>query len=327
MWRRVVLMMILVVTTVEAAGWQGGITVFGRVYQPDGQPAVRAKVKIEIVNGFTREVWSDDQGSYEFRAVPAGRYRLAASNPEVREQFSEPAESDSTRSFANRLQVNLYLRLPVRVGPEASPPGTISVEEAAQRVPGGARKAYEQALKSRKGNDDQKALEQLDRAIELYPDYFQALTERGNIRMARNQLAEAAGDFERVLSLSPRNTAALRGLGYCQIQQRQFEAAIGNLERAYAQAPDVALTLLLLGYGNMALNRIEPARQCLNESIRLDESAAARAHVYLGEILAGEGRFRAAAEEIDRYLRLKPEATDAAELKKRRTEWRERAGK
>jgi tetratricopeptide (TPR) repeat protein len=69
-----------------------------------------------------------------------------------------------------------------------------------RRVPGGARKAYEQALKSRQGNDDQKALEQLDRAIELYPEYFQALTERGNIRMARNQLAEAAGDFERALA-------------------------------------------------------------------------------------------------------------------------------
>ena len=79
-----------------AGAWQGGLTVFGRVYLPDGQPAVRAKVKIEVINGFWREVWSDDQGNYEFRGVIAGRYRLSATNPEDSEQFSEPAESDST---------------------------------------------------------------------------------------------------------------------------------------------------------------------------------------------------------------------------------------
>lgn len=314
---------------IEVPGWQGGIVVFGRVYQPDGQPAVRAKVRIEIVNGFWREVWSDDQGKFEFRAIPAGRYRLAATNPEVAEQFSEPAESDSTRSFANRLQVDLYLRLPVTVGvkPAGSSSSLISVEEAAQKVPGGARKAYEEGLKLQRGSEPVKALLQFDRAIELFPGYYQALTERGNIRMARNLLNEAASDFEQALRLNARYAPALRGLGYCQLQQRQFEAAINSLERAYAVAPEVPLTLLLLGYGNMSLDRIEPARQCLIEALRLDEKAAARAHVYLGEIESKEGKYAEAAERLRRYLSLNPGASDAGTLRQREEEWRQRVKK
>jgi tetratricopeptide (TPR) repeat protein len=338
-WSSLLILLLLLLGPMEFEvlgwGWQGGLVVFGRVYQPDGQPAVRAKVRIEIVNGFWREVWSDDQGKFEFRAIPAGRYRLAATNPEVAEQFSEPAESDSTRSFANRLQVDLYLRLPVKVGDGGRPPGgssiLVSVEEAGQKIPGGARKAYEQGMKLQRENEPVKALLQFDRAIEIFPGYYQALTERGNVRMARGLLSEAAGDFEQALRLNARYALALRGLGYCQLQQRQFEAAIVSLEKAYAAAPEVPLTLVLLGYGNMLLDRIGLARQCFVEALRLDEKAAARAHVYLGEIEAKEGNYAAAAEQVRLYLSINTggaggtETADTGALRQREEEWRQKA--
>ena len=318
LWRLVLLFL----PVCAGLGWQGGITVFGRVYLPDGQPGVRAKVRIEIVNGFWREVWSDDQGRYEVRAIPAGRYRLSAVNPEVTEQYSEPAESDSTRSFANRLQVDLYLRVPVRVGGNAAPPGVVSVEEAAQRIPGGARKSYEEGLRRLRARDEAGAIRQLTRAIDEYPEYFQALTERGNIAMGANRLDEAARDFEAALRVNGRYAPAWQGLGYCQLQQRRFEEAVGSLERAYAAAPRVALTLLLLGYGNLSLNRYEPARQCLEEALRVDERAAARAHVYLGEIIARSGEYESAADHIRQYLKLNPAATDAVRLRELEDGWR-----
>lgn len=306
---------------------QGGLTVFGRVYLPNGDPAVRVKVKIEVINGFWREVWTDDQGNYEFRGIIAGRYRMTATNPDAPEQYSEPAESDSTRSYANRLQINVYLRLPIKHPVDNVPPGVISVAEAAQKIPNESRKAFEQGLKFQKENQAEKALERLDEAIRLYPGYFQALTERGNLRMMRNQISEASDDFVKAIELNPKHAPALRGLGYCQIQQKRFEMAVANLERAFALEPDASLTLLLLGYGNLMLNRTEPARQCFQEALRLDESAAARAHVHLGEIYAGEGKFREAADEIKRYLSLKPAGADIENLKKLEAQWREKGKK
>lgn len=304
---------------------QGGITIFGRVYDPDGQTAVRVKVRVDTINGMTRETVCDDQGNYEFRGMPAGRYRLSATNPEAAEQFAEPAESDSTRSYANRLQINIYMRLPIKHGATPAPPSVVSVEEASQNIPKAARKAYEQGIKLQKEKQGaEKALAQFNQAIELYPDYFQALTERANLRMAQNQLPGAGADFERALKSNAKYVPALRGLGYCQIQQKQFTAAVANLERAYALAPNVALTLLLLGYGNLSLNRYEAAKQCLQEALRLDEAGAARAHVYLGEIHAKERKFTEAADEVLRFLKLTPQAPDAAQLKETEKQWRAR---
>lgn len=305
-------------------GGAGGITVFGKVSLPDGQPAARVWIKLEMASGLKREMLTDDYGRYEMRGLSAGRYHVVATNPDVPEQFSEPATSDSTRAFSNRVQIDVYLRLPM---PHATPPvrpATINITEAAQNIPKTARKAFDQGLKLSKENQFDKALAQFDLAILEYPGYFQALTERGNLRMTRNQLTEAATDFERALQLNPKDAAALRGLGYCQLQQKQFEAAVANLERAYALAPDAALTLMLLGYANLSLNRYEPAKQCLQEALRLNADSAARAHVYLGEVYAHEQNFLAAADAVRAYLKLKPAAADAKQLKEMEAQWRAR---
>ncbi len=304
---------------------QGPITIFGRVTLPDGQPAPRARVRVEMNNGYNREIICDDQGRYEMRGVLTGRYHLFATNPDAPEQFSERAESDSTRAYANRLQVDLFLRLPLHGKKEGGKPGTVSLAEAAQNIPKPARQAYEQGIKLQKENQAEKALAQFNRAIELYPDYFQAFTERGNLQMQLNRLPEAQADFARAMALNEKYPPALRGMGYCQIQQRKFVEAVANLEKSYALEPNVALTLLLLGYGNLSLNRYEAARQSLQQALKLNPETAARAHVYLAEVYANEGRFKEAADEIRAYLRVKPGAPDAASLQKMEADWRARA--
>ncbi len=301
----------------------GGFLIFGRVHLPDGKPAPKARVYIEASTGMTREAICDDSGNYEIRGMTAGRYRVKATNPTAPDQFSDPAESDSTRSYSNRVQINVYLRLPLAEPKQNLNPGTINADDAA--IPKAARKAYEQGLKLQKEKQPQQALAQFNQALELHPNYFQALVERGELLMQHNKLAEAEADFARALKLNGKSASAWRGIGYCQLQQKNFVAAVTNLENAFVLEPNVPLTLLLLGYGNLSLNRYEPAKQCLQEALRLDATSAARAHVYLGEIFAHEQKFKEAAEELGRYLKLKPDAADAKQLKELETQWRGKA--
>ena len=298
-----------------------GFIVFGRVYLPNGKPASQVKVYLEMPNGLSRYIPSDDGGNYEFRGVTAGRYKVKAVSSDDPEQVSDVAESDSTRAYANRVQVDVYLRLPMHNKPGANP-GVVDVVTAAQEVPKAARKAFEQALKLQKENQPDKALAQFEQAIAVYPDYFQALTERGNLLMTRQQVPDAAADFARALERNSRYIPALRGLGYCQLQQKQFDAALANLERAFTLDPKAALTLMLLGYANLSVNRTEPAKECLQEALKLDATNAARAHIYLGEIFAHEQKFTEAADSVRAYLKAKPDAADAAQLKELETKWR-----
>jgi len=304
----------------------GGIVIFGRVNLPNGRPATtRMKVFIEGINGLRRDILSDDQGNYEFRGMSGGRYRVHAINPDAPEQYCDPIDADTTRAFSGRLQVDINLKLPLHKEKKDANPGVVSVSEVTQNIPKSARKAYEEALKLQKENQAEQALARFNQAIELYPEYFQALTERANLLMGSGQLTEAAADFERALRLNDKYAPALRGLGYCQIQQKQFEAAVINLERAFVMEPKVPLTLLLLGYANLSLSRYEPAKQCLEEALKLGQESAARAHVYLAEVFAHEQKFKEAADSIRRYLTLKPDAADAAGLRKMESDWRERA--
>jgi tetratricopeptide (TPR) repeat protein len=308
----------------EGAIRQGGFVVTGRVSLPDGRPAARVKVFLETPNGLKRETLSDDQGNYEFRGIGAGRYRLSAINPDEPKQYSDRAESDNTRAFANRVQVDIYLRLPHGEADQSYKPGTVNVSEAIQKIPKPARKAHEQGLKAQKENRVEQALAGFNQALEIYPQYFQALTDRGNLLMQQNKLAEAMTDFERALQINGQYSPALRGAGYCNIQQRKYEVAIGLLEKSLIYEPKIALTHMLLGYANLSLNRYEQAKRELQQALKLGPDSVVRARVYLAEVFAHEQRFKEAADEIRTYLRLRPEAADAESLRKLEADWRAR---
>ena len=109
---RAALLVVVLGCAIAAAAQGQGFTVFGRVSLPDSKPASRVRVFIEMTSGLKRDVLTDDQGNYEFRGLTSGRYRVYATNPDDAKQFTEPAESDSTRAFSNRVHVNLYFRYP-----------------------------------------------------------------------------------------------------------------------------------------------------------------------------------------------------------------------
>ncbi len=305
----------------------GGFVVFGRVHLPNGKPATGAKVSLEMPNGLTKDTICDDGGNFEFRAISGGRYHLKAINPNDLEQYSDPADSDSNRAYSNRVQVNIYMRPPLHSGAPKTNPGTISAVEAAQNIPKAARKAYEQGLKQQKENQPDKALASFNQSIEMYPEYFQALTERANLLMQQNKIPEAEADFAKALEINSRYPGALRGLGYCQIQEKKFAEALSNLEKSYSLEPEIPLTLLLLGYANLSLDRYEEARQCLLQAIKIGGESTARAHVYLAEVYAHEKKFKEASEEIQMYLKMKPNSPDAASLKKMEEGWKSSASK
>jgi len=305
----------------------GGFIVFGRVYLPDGKPAPKVKVTIELANGVTRETITDDSGNYEFRAMTSGRYRVKAVNPNAPGQYSDPAESESTRSYSNRVQINVYLRVPLHDRKDSLNPGIVTAAEAAQNIPPKARKAFEDGLKLGKEKKTEEALKSFNEAIELYPEYFQALAERGNLFLQRNQLMEAATDFDRALKINDKYAPALRGMGLCLLQTQHPAEAAEILSKAATIDPDEATTHMFLGFAQLGLGQHRPAEAALQKALKLDPARAIRARAYLADLYASENRFLEAANELRAYLAAQPNAPDAAKLKAMEAEWRAKAAK
>jgi tetratricopeptide (TPR) repeat protein len=304
---------------------QGNFMIVGTVSLPNGNPAAHVIVRISALSGMTREINTDAQGRYEFIGLPAGRYRMTVVNPEDPDQFIDPVDADTSRSAGNRLLIYLYLRTSPSSAKSGSKPGVVTLAEASQQIPKDARKAYEDAVRLKRDNKADKALASVNRAIEIYPEYFQALAERGELRITKGQIAEAAEDFDRALKLNENYGPALRGAGYCKLEQQKFSEAIRYFEQAISTEPRVARTHLFLGIANLALDQREPARKALQQALKIDADQAVTAHVYLADLYAREEHYREAADELRAYLEARPTAPNAARLKAKEADLRARS--
>jgi tetratricopeptide (TPR) repeat protein len=259
---------------------------------------------------------TDDTGQYAINDIPRGRYSLAASNPAAPEQYSERAEVELSRYTPPRVVVNVYLRSGAKVtsGKESTSTG-VSVAEASQHVPKGAQKEYEKGIKLGEKQQFDKALISFNRAIEQFPEYFQAFTQRGHLRVSMGQIEEAEKDFDQALELNPQYEPALRGTGICKIREGKYAEALRDLDQAVTKEPRDASAYLFLGFVNASLDRREEARAALLKALSLDAVGSARAHVHLADLDLKENRNKEAATELEAYLAQVPNAPDAPKLR------------
>ena len=282
---------------------------------------MRARVRIAGRGGISRETYTNDNGRFEFPGLPSGVYTLTAASL-AEPSLAAAAEADTSRTAVGTLYVNLTLRAPDAAAVRAGAAAVVSAAEAGQRVPAAAQKAFKRGLKLKGDGRAEEALVSFTRAVELHADYFQALSERGDLRVGRRELAAAEADFERALRANPRYAPALRGAGYCKLEARDFARAAEYLERAAAAEPNNVSTNLLLGVANLELDRREEARRSLAKALKLGGERARRAHVHLARLHAREGRYQQAADELRLYLDAVVLDPDYDELRKTEARWR-----
>jgi len=291
-------------------------TIFGRVSLPNGAPATQVTVKAERQGGASRETLTDDSGRYEIPELPRGRYYVTAVNPADPDQFTDPVEADMGRQPGVRVQANIYLRYRSKVVlPKESHGSTVTLAEELQTVPKAAQKAFDQAIKQRFERQYEKALKSFDRSIEVFPEFFQAYSERGHLRIAMGDAGEAGKDFAQALKINPGYAPALRGSGICKFEQGKYAEAVQDLERAAGFEPGNATIYLFMGVANVALDRRVEARAALRKALSIDPAGSARAHVHLANLWIKEDRPREAVQEIDTYLGIVPNAPDAEKLR------------
>jgi tetratricopeptide (TPR) repeat protein len=82
-----------------------------------------------------------------------------------------------------------------------------------------------------------RAIESLERALELRPDYVAGVVRLADLLVGQDRLDEAQQRFSMALALDDRCAQCLAGLGRLDLQQRRFRRAAEQLERALAIAP------------------------------------------------------------------------------------------
>jgi tetratricopeptide (TPR) repeat protein len=304
---------------------QAPYVIYGNVQLPDGSPARGAVVRVTTTSGLDRQTLADKSGHYEISDLPRGRYYVSASNPDDPNQISEYTEIDVSRTRSLRIIANLFLRY--RPEKTAQPPArspVISVKESLQHVPKEALKAFNHGIKCSHERKLEQAEQDFTRALELFPDYFQALSERGSLLIARGRIPEASRDFEHALQIDPEYGPALRGSGICRLHAGKYLDAAKDLEKAVAAEPNVPRDYIFLGMAYAAIDQREPARAAFQHALSLDPQGSARAHFHLANLDIRENRPGEAIRELDAYLAAVPDAPDKEKVLALRSQLRQK---
>lgn len=312
-----VLGLLLSLSALAVAQRDRAVTVHGRVFLPDNQPAVQVTVMITGQNGFNASARTDGRGGFRFEGIPPTIYSLTVTPPQDSRYYAEPvavnALSDGTLFMAD-----IFMRNPLEPSlKKEKNTSLISVKEASQNIPKNARKALDRARQYREQKKFDAALDEADKAIKLYPDYFQAFTEKGLVQVNSGRLPEALQNFNKALEMFPDYEPALGGAGYCYLSAGQYEQSIAALEKAVNLDATHSQNYLFLGIANLALSRWQKSQDALERALKLDANGAVAAHMYLADALAGQHLYARAADELHTYLEKNPEAPNADRLRKR----------
>jgi tetratricopeptide (TPR) repeat protein len=156
-----------------------------------------------------------------------------------------------------------------------------------------------------KYTDPKKAIEYLNNAIKLQPDYIDALGNRGNAYADLGQEQRAVDDYNEVLRLKPDDVFAYINRGNVYYDLGQHQRAIDDFSDAIRLKPDYAEAYSNRGNVYDDLGQRQRAIEDFNEAIRLKPDYA-EAYVNRGATYAKLGQHQRAIENYDDAIRLKP---------------------
>lgn len=299
-------------------GTGGRHIIQGRLYMPSGRKLDRRlRVRLSSVRGGESSTLTDDNGAFTFRRLTAGTYTVTV---EGGREFETATESVDIMEGPRRdqpgqvftVQIRLDAKRPAR--PEARP-GVVNA--AARAVPKEAGDLYEQALAAARTGDHRRAVEHLRAALELHPEFPLALNELGVQYMTLGEAGKAAEAWRAAIRLAPAEPNLRVNYGILLLRQKKYAEAEAELGRAVALDEGHAFARLHRGHALIRLGRGAEAERELLQAIKLggERPEMALAYRYLGALYNERGDDARAAAALETYLRLAPDARDAAQVR------------
>jgi tetratricopeptide (TPR) repeat protein len=123
------------------------------------------------------------------------------------------------------------------------------------------------------------AIEDFNRAIQLFPEYAAIYNNRGNVLLGIGAVREAMKDFDRALLLAPGYAAAYSNRAGARLRLGEIDPAMADYSRALGLSPASPAALTGRGRAHLAAGRPHAAIRDLTRAVSFDArfSAAYRA--------------------------------------------------
>lgn len=307
---------------IDTVGTGGRHSISGRVIFPSGQRAdTRLKVRLESSGQGDLTVLADGNGNFMFRSLRSGSYTVIIEGGDFFEEaretlYIEPTITDArTNVSVGPLSRPYTLQIYLRPKQEGAPLKTGVLNAALAGIPKVAVDHYEKGVQAAGRGETDRAIDDLRRAVDLHPNFGLALNELGVQYLRKGQLDKAADALTKVLRISPDAAEPSLNYGIVLLQQKKFPEAEKQLRDAVRKNEHAYTAHLYFGITLIYVKNYDEAETELRKAIAIGGTKASQAHYYLGGLYWQTGKHQQAADELERFLKLEPNAGNAEKLR------------
>ena len=294
----------------------------GIVWSPERQPV--SDIYVELLNdsfSTAGRVRTSSSGRFSFMGMPAARYTVkVVTGGSI---YLEHAENIDLVTYTNRQNGQsssdaVYLDIYLKYDKRKVNAGVSGITAAVfvQEVPDEARKLYQQGVSDLNEKND-KGFERIERALKIFPDYFDALNILGREYTERKEYKKALPLLVKSLEINQKSFSSFYALAYSLYKLNHRPEALEAARGATILQPDSVNAQLLYGTLLRLDEKYEGAEKSLLKAKKLAEaSPVPEIHWQLALLYNRTNRNKQAAEELKTFLKLKPDAVEKEEIKK-----------
>ncbi len=303
--------LILLLPVVLAA--QGRSTVTGFVYGPDRKALERARVELsDGMASLPKRTETDASGRFVFNNVGVGRFELRVTVPGS--EFDEQSQSvevggGGTGGFET---VQVEIRMKLRKGSAANAAASVVF---AQDVPEAAKKHFQTAVSEL--HKKQPAIDELEKAVAIFPTYFAALEMLGVEYMKLREYQKARTTFTSAVAVNSRSFNGWYGLSYAELMLERDAEAVDAATKALEIDKSAPEAYYVVGMSQRKLKDYAASEKAFLKAKEFDKGRTPEIHWNLALLYAHNlQQYGKAADELELFLRSTPDNPDTVKIRK-----------
>ena len=286
----------------------------GQVYDPDRRPVQNLYVELlNEIDSVIQRTKTNASGRFSFIGVPPSRLlvRVVTFGTNFMEQTQE-VQVVGTSNNNEVVYVDINLRYETRKrAPETDlPAGVIFVQD----IPPAAKVSYLKGVADF-GKDQEKGLLEVEEAIKIFPDYFEALNWLGKEYVARRNYDKAYPYLLKAIDVNQRSAPTYYSLSYAFYQLKQYPAALEAARAATVLAPASVDAQLLYGTVLRISGSYAEAEATLRKANSLAKEMSAETHWQLSLLYNRLKRNQDTISELEAFLKLVPDSPDKDKIR------------
>lgn len=264
------------------------------------------QVRLVSRSGAVAEANPNDRCLVDFNGIADGTYHVSVSG----RNFPDTDTTITTSTGSTEFEV----KVPAAAsGSEMLPGASISITDL--RIPPKAQKEFDKASDLTVRQDYPKAIQALNRAISIYPNYAAAYNNLGTIYSKLGDRTHEREALEKAVSINDHLAPAYLNLARMDMAAKDFAGAEAQLKKASSCDPLDGITMVLLAYSEFMEQHYDDVIATSRKAHILD-SPHAYAHQVAARAFEQKREGPNAIAELELFLREEPTGQRADSARK-----------